>query len=153
MFVLESVFLPLPSAVVGERLRAVFDRSELDDVASSALVAPEPMYLRAGAGPLSKRVRVDRLPDYARDDARVFPVRWSASGPTEHWFPVLDADLEVVPGEDSGTQLRLTGAYRPPFGSVGQTLDRLVLNRIAALTIRTFLTRVADELVADHHEA
>ena len=51
-------------------------------------------------------------------------------------------------GEDRST-LALTGAYRPPLGGVGAALDRALLNRAAAATIRSLVCQAADSLVAD----
>ena len=39
--------------------------------------------------------------------------------------------------------LTVAGAYRPPLGSVGKALDRALLHRVAAATIREFVAQVA----------
>jgi hypothetical protein len=44
--------------------------------------------------------------------------------------------------------LTLTGAYRPPLGGVGAALDRALLHRAAAATVRSLLSQVADSMVA-----
>ena len=96
----------------------------------------------------SKLVRVQLLEPVPRDDTVVLPLRWEASGAAGRLFPVLDADLVLTPsGEDAAT-LALTGAYRPPLGSLGEVLDRALLNRAAAATVRSLLTRLADSMVA-----
>ena len=65
-------------------------------------------------------------------------------------FPALDADITLTPGNHSTTltlTLTLTGAYRPPLGTVGAELDRAILYRVAAATIRAFLHRVTDAIL------
>jgi hypothetical protein len=42
--------------------------------------------------------------------------------------------------------LTLAGSYRPPLGSLGHALDRVILHRVAVATIRDFLARVAAQL-------
>lgn len=96
----------------------------------------------------SKLVRVQLLEPVPRDDAVVLPLRWEASGAAGRLFPVLDANLVLTPsGEDAAT-LTLTGAYRPPLGSLGKLLDQALLHRAATATIRSLLTRVADSMMA-----
>ena len=61
-------------------------------------------------------------------------------------FPVLDADLTLAPAGQNAASLRLDGTYRPPLGSLGAELDRLLLHRVAEATIHNFLERVAAAL-------
>jgi len=51
-----------------------------------------------------------------------------------------------VPDGAQSVRLALVGAYRPPGGRLGAGLDRAILNRVAAATIRAFLRSVADAL-------
>ena len=96
----------------------------------------------------SKLVRVQVLEPVPRADTVVLPLRWEASRAAGRLFPVLDANLVLTPaGEDAAT-LALTGAYRPPLGSLGRRLDRGLLNRAAAATVRSLLARVAESMVA-----
>ena len=97
----------------------------------------------------SKLVRVQVLEPVPRDETVVLPLRWEASGAAGRLFPVLDADLVLTPSGESAATLALNGAYRPPLGSLGEVLDRAVLNRAAAATVRSLLARVADSMVAD----
>ena len=97
----------------------------------------------------SKLVRVQVLEPVPRDETVVLPLRWEASGAAGRLFPVLDANLVLTPSGESAATLALTGAYRPPLGSLGEVLDRAVLNRAAAATVRSLLARVADSMAAD----
>ena len=58
---------------------------------------------------------------------------------------MLDADLRLAAlGE--GTVLTMAGTYRPPLGSLGEALDRAILHRVAAATVRSFLAQVAVQI-------
>jgi hypothetical protein len=96
----------------------------------------------------SKLVRVRVLEPVPRDDTVVLPLRWEATGPRGRLFPVLDANLVLTQGDHEHARLALMGAYRPPLGAVGATLDRVLLNHAAAATVASLLTRVADSLLA-----
>jgi hypothetical protein len=96
----------------------------------------------------SKLVRVQLLEPVPRDDTVVLPLRWEANGAAGRLFPVLDANLVLTPSGEEAATLALTGAYRPPLGSLGEALDRALLNRAAAATVRSLLVRLADSMVA-----
>jgi hypothetical protein len=81
-----------------------------------------------------------------RCEGIALPLQWEAAGAAGRLFPVLDADLTLVPAGASQTLIRLDGAYRPPLGAVGATLDRMVLHRAATATIRSLLSRIAAAL-------
>ena len=83
-----------------------------------------------------------------REDVVVLPLRWEATGVTGRLFPVLDADLTITPAGAGQTLITLNGAYRPPLSGIGAGLDRAMLRRAAAATIRTLLTRIADALAS-----
>ena len=42
--------------------------------------------------------------------------------------------------------LTMAGSYRPPLGPLGEAVDRAVLRRVAAATIRSFVARVAAQI-------
>ena len=69
------------------------------------------------------------------------PISWCATGP-QGLFPALEGELEVAPVGTNVTQLGLSARYQPPFGRLGETLDRALLHRIAEATIRDFVERV-----------
>lgn len=75
------------------------------------------------------------------------PIRWQATR-GHVWFPTMDATLEITalslhPPE---VQVTLAGAYDPPLGSVGATIDALVAHRVAEATAHTFVNEVARRL-------
>ena len=111
--------------------------------------------LRVGpAGSASaKLVRVSLLDPVYRDEIMTVGLRWEATGPAGSLFPVLDANISILPGQNEGTadskqtaRLALTGSYRPPLGRLGAALDQVALHRVATATIRALLQDVAAAL-------
>jgi hypothetical protein len=107
----------------------------------------------ARVGPLGSAPGVSRLVEvHARelaesDHTAGLALRWAAAGPGGGLFPALDADLTLRPAGEHATVLALVGTYRPPLGPLGAGLDRAILHRVAAATIRNFLNRVGDAIV------
>jgi hypothetical protein len=106
-------------------------------------------YGRVGAAGLSRLVRVQVRALTDSEGCARWAIRWEVPGAGGSLFPVLDADLSLVPVEGQATLLGLTGAYRPPFGPLGAALDRAGLYRVAAATVRNFLGQVAERITAE----
>jgi hypothetical protein len=70
------------------------------------------------------------------------PLTWRAAG-AEGFFPSLEGELEAAPLGKDLTQIGLSARYKPPFGVLGSTLDRMFLHRVAEATVRDFVQRVA----------
>jgi hypothetical protein len=119
-------------------------RSEQAYADGLALIRVGPFGSAAGA---SKLVRVRLLEPLPRDDQMVLPLRWEATGAMGRLFPVLDANLVLTPDGDR-CRLALMGAYRPPLGTAGAALDRVMLHRAASATVRALLSDVAGSLLA-----
>jgi pimeloyl-ACP methyl ester carboxylesterase len=94
----------------------------------------------------SKLVRVLLLEPVERESSLTLSLRWEATGPMGRLFPVLDANIVLVPAGENASQLALAGAYRPPFAAVGQRLDAMVLHRAASATVRSLLRRIAETI-------
>ena len=94
-----------------------------------------------------KKVWVDIGEPYLRGDGLILPVHWWSKGITP-LFPRLDADLEVMPVGSDTTQITLSGSYEPPLGGVGSGLDRMLLHRLAEGSVRSFLNRMGESLMA-----
>jgi hypothetical protein len=97
----------------------------------------------------SKLVRVLLLEPVEREGSLTLALRWEATGVMGHLlFPVLDANIVLIPAGENESQLALAGAYRPPFAAVGQGLDRVLLHRAASATVRSLLGRMAETITA-----
>lgn len=145
MFVGDEVRLDISFAVARERLMRLGEGGVLSGASEDAYGTA-----RVGVAGVSKLVRVQTRELSWADHSVGMALRWEAPGPGGALFPVLDADLTLTPAPDPGpgpgSLLTLAGVYRPPLGSLGEVLDRAILNRVAAATVRRFLTRVAARL-------
>jgi hypothetical protein len=140
MFVGDEVRLDVSFAAARERLArlgpALSGASE--DAYGLALT-------RVGVAGVSKLVRVQVSELSWRDLSAGLALRWEATGAGGGLFPVLDADLKLAP-DGEGTMLSMAGSYRPPLGPLGEALDRAILRRVAAATIRRFVAQVAAQI-------
>ncbi|HUY74570.1 MAG TPA: hypothetical protein VMW11_08670 [Candidatus Dormibacteraeota bacterium] len=73
------------------------------------------------------------------------PVRWHAAD-NAGLFPELDGHIEVAALGAGATQLGLSANYKPPLGLIGQLADRTLLHRVAEVTLKDFVERVAGRL-------
>jgi hypothetical protein len=89
-----------------------------------------------------KRVEVTVREPLRAARRTVIPIRWS-TGADHSPLPVMEGDLEIAPFGPDGCHLAMSGRYSPPFGSIGEALDRALLHRVAEATVRDFVRRVA----------
>ena len=96
----------------------------------------------------AREVVVHLLPARRTDHSLVVAMRWETTGPTGRLFPALDADLELTRDEDDPnlSQLSIIGRYQPPLAGLGETLDRVVMSKIASSTMASMLREVASQL-------
>lgn len=121
-------------------LDLIRDRPELADIAYrqseelKARVSP-------GALGLAKAVRLELgEPIHGPGDTRI-PLSWVATG-ARRLFPRLDGEIVVSDIGSDLTQIVFRGSYEPPLGPVGETLDRVLLHRIAEATVKRFVDAV-----------
>jgi hypothetical protein len=91
---------------------------------------------------VGKRVEIDLGRPVHTPGRTWLPVSWRATGP-RGVFPTLEGELEVAALGLQLTQLGLSARYKPPFGALGDSVDRALLHRVAEATIRDFVERVA----------
>jgi hypothetical protein len=118
-------------------------------LADGAVERAEPLLAEVGVGEgglrVAKRVTVQLGNPVQFPSKLSLPMTWKPGG----WLlPRLDAELELAPLGKARTQLAINGRYEPPLGTVGRTVDRLALHRVAEATIKDFLDRVAATLTA-----
>jgi hypothetical protein len=95
---------------------------------------------------VSRRVVVEIGSPLRRSSTTLLPIRWRPLTASAV-IPELDADLEVASLTPTSSQLSIGARYTPPLGSVGATIDRALLHRVAEATLKDFLDRVADRLL------
>jgi hypothetical protein len=147
MFVSDEVRVELSFAVASQRLATLAGSSSL--ICASHAAWGDGLARVGPSGPvpgLSKLVRVQFRDPVQRDGVATLTLRWQATGPMGGLFPVLDADVRLSPVGEQATLLGLDGVYGPPGGLVGAGLDRAILHRIAAGTVRAFLSRLGAAL-------
>jgi hypothetical protein len=98
---------------------------------------------RVGVAGICRLVRVQTRELAGTTDAAGLAIRWEADGSGSRLFPVLDADVRLAPAGEHLTLLTLTGSYRPPFGRLGEVVDRAIMHRVATATVRRFLANMA----------
>jgi len=79
----------------------------------------------------------------------VIPLTWRAAK-GHVLFPTVDARLEIAALSFNPplVQVSLVGSYRPPMGTVGLLLDRLVDARLAEAVLHRFIHELASRLEA-----
>jgi hypothetical protein len=96
---------------------------------------------------IARQVEIELGEPVRMPSKTVVPLRWHATGATG-LFPSLDADLEVAPIGPGRTQLAISARYVPPLGAVGRAIDRALLFRVAEATLKDFLDRVREAVLA-----
>jgi hypothetical protein len=146
VFIGDEVLLAVSYAAAKSRLAALTDGGVLLSASQQAYGEGSAESMRVGAAGLAKVVRVRAAALTETAESAGLAIRWEASGPGGGLFPVLDADVTLSPVGDEVTLLALQGTYRPPLGAVGDVLDRAMLHRVAAATIRNFISGLATDI-------
>ena len=73
-----------------------------------------------------------------------FPITLRART-AERFFPIFEGSLIVTPLGDA-CELWLQGAYTPPLGTLGSTVDATVLRGVAQSNLRSFLQSFANDV-------
>ena len=152
MFVSQETILELPFPAVRARLASLARAGWLDTATGQAYAEGHAATIRVGpfgqVPGASKLVRVRFVESAAHDHIAVLPLRWEATGPAGRLFPVLDADITLMPA-GAQTKLVLTESYRPPLDGIGATLDKIALHHLATATISSLLRQTAHALTRE----
>lgn len=128
------------------------DGQWLAPLATIATQEGEILRMRIGpswaAGLVSREVQVMLWPARERDNALARSLTWVPSE-WQSLFPLLDGEIELAPIGSDWCRISLAVAYTPPLGGFGARVDRALLHRVAASTVRSFLTQVATRLQTD----
>jgi hypothetical protein len=151
VFVCREIVTQVSFTAATARLENLLRGNALRDASRSAYDDGLTALIPVGPAPgFTRLVRAQFRDLVLRGGTAMLTVRWEASGPGAGLFPVLDADITLTPAGDEATLLRLDGSYRPPLGAAGAMLDRAVMNRVAAATIRSLLRQISDALASPH---
>jgi hypothetical protein len=101
---------------------------------------------------MARQVAIEFRDPVRMPSKTVIPLHWIATGATG-LFPALEADLEIAPLGPTRTQLAMSARYVPPLGAIGRAIDRAVLFRVAEATLKDFLDRVGETLMAQNTNA
>lgn len=144
MFIGDEVRAEVSAGAATTRLAALARGGSLAGAAEAALDAGKARIGQAGPEPGPCRlVQVHWRGPVQRGAVSMLMLRWQAADGSAGLFPILDADITLVPDGDHGTLVGLLGVYRTPSGT---GLDRSAVHGIAAVTIRTFLDRIAEAI-------
>jgi hypothetical protein len=145
VFVEHEVVLERPAAEVSAALMGRL--SEVEGLGSAAYRHGEHLRSRVGPiAPIAKEVLVAVGRPQMSRSGLVLPVTWRATG-AQSLFPRLDGELVVLDHGAHRCMLRLQASYRPPFGWIGDVVDRFLLARFARLTVEDWLRRLATSMV------
>jgi len=147
MFVREELVLDVGFDNARARFANLTQGGWLDGVSAAAYDHGLERLIRVGplgsVPGMSKLVRVHVRDLVTRGDTAVLTLRWETTGHGSRLFPALDADITLTPAGAGKTRVSLAGVYRPPLAGLGAGLDKAILHRVAAATIRSMLGRVA----------
>ena len=148
MFVRSYVELNLPIADVEASLLRTPEQW-IPELASSAEERGDRLLAEVGFAvsghQVGKRVEIELGPPVRTPGRTWLPILWHATGP-KGLFPSLEGELEVAALGPGLTQLGLSARYKPPFGLIGESVDRVLLHRVAEATIHDFVERVGAAL-------
>ena len=147
IFILDFVDIEAPLGNL--RARFAGDSEWLGPIANAAAQDGETLRMRIGptwaAGLITREVRVTLGPSRERNDALYRSITWKASGMTP-LFPLLDGDIELAAVGPKNCRVSVDVIYTPPLGGFGARVDRALMHRVAASTVRSFISRVATNL-------
>ena len=96
-----------------------------------------------GGRRLGKQVEIELGAPIETPSRTWLPLTWKPTG-AGGFFPSLEGELEAARLGKDLTQIGLSARYKPPFGVLGTTIDRMFLHRVAEATVQDFIQRVAD---------
>jgi hypothetical protein len=150
MFVAEDVTVGTGYGAAQARFANLLHGGWLAETSQAACEGGVAGLLRVGpvAPVAAKLVRVCVLDPVYRGEVMTVGLRWEAVGAAGSLFPMLDANISISPAGEDTARLSLAGSYRPPLGRLGAGLDRAVMHRVAAATMRCLLRSVAEALLS-----
>lgn len=144
MLIEHEVEIDIP---IGSLETVVLDRfADAESLGTSVYRKGEELRSKVGPdGPIAKEVVLNLGRPKITNSGLAIPITWRATG-AGLLFPRLTGEIEISRRTVDKSVLRIQASYDPPFGWIGDVLDRLLLERIAQLTVSDWLERVATSL-------
>lgn len=132
---------------IGTLEEVVLDRfGDAEKLGESVYRAGEELRSKVGLDrPLAKEVVLSLGQPRITTTGLAIPITWRATG-AGLLFPRLIGEIEISRTSVERSLMKIQASYDPPFGWIGDVLDRLLLERIARLTVVDWLNRVAASL-------
>lgn len=143
MFVAQDVEFGAPFFAARPRLMELIAGRLLADASQAAYGEGFAHLAQSGPAP-ARLMRIRSLRPAHVADRVTAGLRWEAAGAPGAWFPVLDADLTLVPVDPQASRLSLAGVYRLP--SAHWDDDPAAVGQVAGITIRALLRSAAAHL-------
>jgi hypothetical protein len=133
-----------------QRALMVFQSATKTAASRAQTVAAELRVDFAGIGVKTDiKIDVKRIDEKAAGSASMpatkLTLEWEAAR-MPRLFPLMKGELLVYPLTKTETQLDFSGVYKPPFGTVGKTMNAIVGHRIAEVSVHRFVSDVAGYL-------
>ena len=146
VFVADEVLIPVGFATARSRLAELSQPGILLGASDAAYKHGITGAARGGSAAASNLVRVQACQLADASGSAGLAIRWETAAPDGELFPVLDADIRLVPAGEGVALLSLNGAYRPPLGALGVAVDTATLRKMGAATIRNFISCLAADI-------
>jgi hypothetical protein len=143
MFVGDETRAAIGAAAAAARLDGVASGGSL--IRASYAAWREGTAMTGPAAGIPELVAVHSRGPVRRGAVSVLALRWEAADAGGQLFPVLDANITLIPDGEQSTLIGLEGVYRTPAGT---GLDPVTARRAATATIRSLLSRVAGAITA-----
>jgi hypothetical protein len=138
MFIGDEAWAAVSAAAAAARLARLASGGSLIQVSHAAW--NEGTARISPAAGLAELVAVQSRGPVRRGAISALILRWEAAAASGLLFPVLDADITVVPDGVQASLVGLEGVYRTPPGT---GLDPVIVHQAATATIRSLLGRIA----------
>lgn len=137
-------FVHIPGSVAEVTAALSLSSGEMSVWAQMAYRQGEELRLRIDPGRWlpAKDVELEIGETVALENSTILPISWKAVG-GEMLFPIMQADLVVEPLGQEVVKVTFRGSYEPPLGAVGRIIDRALLHRLAEVSVKNFLDRLA----------
>ncbi len=106
---------------------------------------PEAVGLEGVFAPVNRKIQVSLGPVSRAEGCVRRHLAWRAASQAQ-LFPVMEGSVTAISDGRSECVLEVHAHYQPPFGRVGQLVDRALLHLVASASIERFADEVAAQV-------